>query len=87
MTNPPTEARPMRRFKLVRTADISGISGTGVVAEGCQFHNGYIALTWYGKFLSLYWYPNLETLEGLHGHAGATIVQWLDSATPEALPA
>lgn len=69
----------MKRFKLVRTQDISGISGLGVVAEGCQFHNGYVALTWYGKFTSLYWYPDMATLEGLHGHNGATKVEWVDA--------
>ena len=69
----------IRRFKLHRTADVSGISGLGYVAEGCQFYNGWIALTWYGKFLSLYWYPNMETLDGLHGHQGATKAEWIDA--------
>lgn len=70
--------RQMRRFKLLRIEDVSGISGTGYVAEGCVFSTGSVALTWYGKFTSYYWYPDVATLEGLHGHQGRTRVEWID---------
>ena len=36
----------MRRFLLERIEDVSGVAGTGWVAEGIQFTNGCVALTW-----------------------------------------
>ena len=36
----------LRPFWLVRDTDVSGISGTGVVAEGVEFSSGVVALTW-----------------------------------------
>jgi hypothetical protein len=67
----------MRQFYLERQEDVSGVSGLGRVAEGCQFHNGWVALTWYGEHLSLYWYPDMATVERLHGHQGRTLVAWV----------
>lgn len=43
--NPLTAARA-RRFHLVRDDDETGISGTGVVAEGIEFSNGMCAACW-----------------------------------------
>lgn len=34
----------MNRFELVRDVDVTGISGTGVVAEGVEFSDGTVAL-------------------------------------------
>ena len=36
----------MRHFYLDRHEDATGISGTGVVAQGVEFDNGKVALTW-----------------------------------------
>ena len=36
----------MRRFYMQRNKDVSGLSGTGIVAEGVVFTNGFVALTW-----------------------------------------
>ena len=33
-----------RRFLLLREEDISGVSGTGIVAEGIEFYDGVCAL-------------------------------------------
>ncbi len=35
----------MRRFQLNRIVDESGVSGTGVVAQGVEFDNGFCAMT------------------------------------------
>src|SRR5579872_1239536 len=42
--------RTPRRFVLVRHEDVSGVSGTGVVAEGVAFSNGVVALQWASEF-------------------------------------
>jgi hypothetical protein len=71
----------MRRFYLQRDNDASGVSGTGTVAEGVVFSNGWVALTWlverYG-FTGIATYPSIETVELIHGHNGATRVVYRD---------
>ncbi len=37
----------MRLFQLDRVKDISGVSGTGLVAEGVEFEDGQVVLRWY----------------------------------------
>lgn len=69
----------MQAFKLVRKQDISGISGVGDVAEGVEFHDKQIALSWFGRFHSLEIAPNIETVIAVHGHDGATTVVWEDN--------
>lgn len=67
--NPLTDSR-LRRFHLVRDDDETGISGTGVVAEGVQFSNGYCAMSWLTAMHSVAIYPNVVQLEAIHGHNG-----------------
>lgn len=68
----------MRRFHLVRTEDLSGVSGTGTVAEGIQFDTGRCAMCWLTKTSSVAIYDNIQDLEVIHGHEGRTKVVWLD---------
>lgn len=68
----------MRRFALVRTADVSGTSGTGTVAEGIEFSNGQVVLHWLTQLDSVAVYANLKTLEAIHSHEGRTTVKWID---------
>lgn len=81
-TSPPSRRRklnPGRRFFLVRNRDISGVSGTGIVAEGVEFHDKQVVLSWFGKFHSLEVHPSIEQVLNVHGHGGATGVFWIDS--------
>lgn len=64
----------MRNFWLERTKDDTGISGTGVVAEGVQFSNGKCAMSWLTNLSSVAIYDDMETLEKIHGHGGSTII-------------
>lgn len=68
----------MRRFRLVRTKDISGVSGTGIVAEGIVFHDGQVAVSWFGRHHCVSVWPAIQDVEAIHGHEGATYVEWLD---------
>jgi hypothetical protein len=68
----------MRRFRLVRDEDVSGISGVGTVAEGVLFSNGKIALGWCSDVRSVTVYDDLEDLEAIHGHEGRTRIEWVD---------
>lgn len=68
-----------RRFQLQRSEDFSGVSGTGFVAEGIEFTDGTAVIRWVaGELRSTAIYPDIKTLEEIHGHGGATIVVWMD---------
>jgi hypothetical protein len=79
----------MRRFELVRNEDESGVSGTGVVAEGVQFESGACVFEWFNEKN-----PNVNTTQNgltvkpgpdgvkdlleVHGHDGRTELRWID---------
>lgn len=68
-----------RCFQLVRHIDVSGISGTGVVAEGVEWSDGTVALHWGGRYpTTTVWPDGVHALLTVHGHNGATTIRWLD---------
>ena len=75
----------MDQFHLVRSEDVSGISGTGVVAKGVRLPSGKIALEWCTEITpTIGIYDNIEIVEQVHGHGGKTVVRWIDKAEQEA---
>ncbi len=79
-------------FKLVRHEDVSGISGTGLVAYGCEYPDGTCTLRWCvgGKAGSTAVYATLEDLMSIHLHGDKTILSWIwriDESTLEVDPA
>ncbi len=75
---PTSRNSTMRRFLLVRTEDVSGTSGLGVVCEGVEFSDGHVSLHWLSQLSSCSIYGNMKVVEALHGHEGRTKVEWLD---------
>lgn len=77
-----------RRFVLQRHEDRTGVSGTGVVAEGVEFSNGVVALHWTSEFPTsvVFHHRGMESVEMVHGHSGATEIVWLDRAPSEPAP-
>lgn len=67
-----------RLFNLVRTADVSGVSGTGIVAIGTEYHSGKCTLSWYGDNSCIGVYDSKEQLIAIHGHEGRTVIQYRD---------
>jgi hypothetical protein len=69
-----------RRFNLVRDEDVTGLSGTGVVAEGVVFTDGVVSLRWTGKRpTSVVWHDGgIASVDAIHGHNGKTRIVWLD---------
>lgn len=63
-------------FELHRDADPSGVSGTGVVAEGVEFADGTVALRWRGALASTAVHGSVYAVELIHGHGGNTRVVW-----------
>lgn len=76
-SNPLTTSNP-RLFVLQRDEDETGISGTGVVAEGIEFTNGFVAMTWLTAMHSVAVYPNIRQLVAIHGHNGRAKVVYVD---------
>lgn len=77
------------RFLLDRRIDISGISGTGVVAEGVLWSDGTAALRWYGTWPTVTIWNSVQDLVAVHGHQHSTVLCWLDdepSAGPSSQP-
>ncbi len=72
-----------RRFVLVRSEDVSGVSGTGEVAQGVLFSSGKAVIAWIRTPTSIDIYDSLEDLLTIHGHAGRTRVRWLDGEMDE----
>lgn len=68
----------MRRFYLDRVEDESGVSGTGKVAEGTEFSNGLVALTWRRSLTSMSWFQSIADCMAIHGHEGKTRLVWVD---------
>jgi hypothetical protein len=87
------EVAPLhRRFLLVRTEDVTGISGTGVVAEGIEFSDLTVVLRWLAPYIAethrergvkptTVLHDDIQSVIALHGHNGATQVTWVDMNT------
>jgi len=78
------------RFKLVRTTDESGVSGTGTVAVGVRWPDGAVDLQWLNHendsvqtgrngFASYHSEDGVEDALEVHGHGGATTIEWVDT--------
>lgn len=67
-----------RRFTLERTEDISGVSGLGTIAYGVVWPDGRCSIHWPGIHPSTVAWDCLHDAMAVHGHGGATTVNWLD---------
>lgn len=70
---------PPRRFQLIRRVDHTGVSGTGIVAYGVQWADGSLTLRWNGVYSSIVNWRELDHMLAVHGHDGATAVEWVDN--------
>jgi hypothetical protein len=78
-----------RRFELVRTEDVSGTSGTGVVAVGVEYPDGAVHMQWRNadnedldtdsNGCAFKPAPDgIEATREIHGHEGRTEVRYVD---------
>lgn len=66
----------MRTFELHRDKDVSGVSGTGHVADGVELSDGSVVLRWLGATPTTTLHPNVASVEKIHLHGGATRLVW-----------
>lgn len=60
-----------RSFVLQRDRDISGVSGTGIIADGVVFPDGHAAIHWRGKWALTTPHPDgIDSILGIHDHGG-----------------
>lgn len=64
-------------FHLVRMKDVSGVSGTGVVAIGTEYPNGKCTISWLHEVSCIGVYDSMSQLVAIHGHEGATTVIYI----------
>ncbi len=64
----------MKQFYLKRNIDESGISGTGIVAQGVIFPNGKCCMSWNTQTSSIAIYDSINDIKTIHGHEGKTKV-------------
>jgi hypothetical protein len=67
-----------RRFRLMRRQDVSGVSGTGLVADGVQWPDGAVSIRWRGEHHSTAAWDSVDDAMAVHGHDGATVIEWVD---------
>ena len=65
-----------RLFELIRTEDPTGVSGTGVIAEGVEWEDGTATLRWMGRIKSTVHFDRLADVIAIHGHGGSTRVRF-----------
>lgn len=63
----------IKTFHFERLEDVSGVSGTGIVAEGCVFTDTLeVVVHWLGKHPSINIYKSIDDCLFIHGHQGST---------------
>lgn len=77
----------IRRWIMVRNEDISGVSGTGLVAAGVEFATGGVAGSFVSKYPGCFTYPSMSILQHVHSHEGAhdTKIIYVDNLDDEEL--
>ncbi|MFF8901698.1 hypothetical protein ACF082_29930 [Streptomyces lydicus] len=71
-----------RLFALHRDRDVSGVSGTGIVADGVCWPDGTVSIRWRGAYPSTVSWNSVADAEHVHGHGGATRILWTNAAPP-----
>ena len=84
----------MRRFRLVRDVDHSGVSGCGIVADGVVYDHpfavtfpdaerailpaGWVRMTWRTERSSTVLFRSVDDVVAIHGHGGSTRLEWME---------
>ena len=71
-----------RRFHLQRDTDITGVSGTGRVADGILWPDGTVSIRWTGSMPSTVFWHSIANALHVHGHGGHTTIVWDDPEPP-----
>ncbi len=64
----------IEELHLLRDEDVSGVSGTGLIARGVKLASGKVVIEWCSFHSSLAIFSNIADLIAVHGHEGRTRV-------------
>ena len=81
-----SEKSKIRTFVVVRKEDVSGVSGTGIIAEGALFSNGKVVVNWISMHKILEVVDSVAEWQAVHGHEGKTVILWDDEPAEEPEP-
>lgn len=62
----------LQEFYLLRKKDVSGVSGTGLVARGVVFPSHRCVVEWLMPHETLTIFDNIAQIQLIHGHDGKT---------------
>lgn len=68
-----------RAFVLQRNVDVSGVSGTGLVAHGMRHADGNVTVWWLGKHPTTTHHVDMVSVIDIHGHGGKTAIRWCEA--------
>ncbi len=70
-----------RAFVLLRHEDETGVSGTGIVAEGVEFSDGTVALRWTSVWPTsvVFHDRGIDSVNAVHGHSGKTSIVFMEN--------
>lgn len=87
IVRPDEQVAPPRLFVLRRHIDVSGISGVGSIADGVLWPDGTASVRWRGEHPSIvFWDRGRISVDHVHGHGGATEVEFVDEDPTGSLP-
>jgi hypothetical protein len=75
----PAHDYPVRRWEMHRDTDVTGNSGTGLVAHGVTFPDGRVAFRWRGNPATTTTADSIRDVISIHGHNGTTRVVYVDT--------
>ncbi|NJO65075.1 MAG: hypothetical protein HC836_45295 [Richelia sp. RM2_1_2] len=62
----------LQEFYLLRTKDVSGVSGVGLVARGVILSSHRVVMEWQMPYETLTVFDNIGQVQAIHGHGGST---------------
>lgn len=66
------QVNELKQFYLNRKEDVSGVSGTGIIAQGVIFPSGKVVMEWATSYGSIAIYENINEIQVLHANKGKT---------------
>ena len=72
------DLKMIRTFYLHRKKDVSGVSGTGFVAQGVVFQSGSVVIEWTVLPHTIAIHDSIDSLLQVHGHGGNTVIVWTE---------
>lgn len=68
----------MKRFRMQRQTDVTGVSGTGHIADGVVFDDGTVVVRWRTATPGTTAFASLDHAKAVHAHDGKTQFLMLD---------